>query len=134
MSPRFSNWKSQGETRTTSPFLIHALLFIFPRILQLRMWPSWHFTKILSKPNILSAVPRTSLPSGKIISLSSSSLITFLLPKQPQLLHQFFYWRFSFFPAIAAVNKPLWIWFERYFTFFSAVCANGLVYCLNVTF
>ena len=45
-----------------------------------RSLPSWHLARILSKPNILTAVPSTSLPAGSFIVLSSSSLMTFLFP------------------------------------------------------
>lgn len=79
-SPRVSDWKSQGETRTMSPCLIQTLLFIFPRILQRRSWPSWHFTNSLSKPSSLAATPNTSVPTGNCIRPKSVSLTTFLLP------------------------------------------------------
>ena len=82
MSPLLSDWKSQGETRTTSPSLIHTLLFILPRILQRRSFPSWHFTKIRSNPNSFVAMPSTSLATGRTMDLSSSSLLTFFFPKR----------------------------------------------------
>jgi len=80
MSPRESAWKSQGETRTMSPTRTQTLLFSFPLILQRRSWPSWHFTMTRSKPSSLTAMPRTSLATGKGIFPKSSSLMTFLLP------------------------------------------------------
>jgi len=79
-SPRMSDWKSQGETRTTSPTRTQTLLFNFPRIRQRRSWPSWHFTMILSKPSIRTAIPNTSLATGNWMFPISSSLTIFLLP------------------------------------------------------
>jgi len=84
MSPRTSDWKSQGETRTMSPTRTQTLLFSFPLILQRRSWPSWHFTMTRSKPSSLTAMPRTSLATGNCILPKSSSLITFLLPNSLQ--------------------------------------------------
>jgi len=79
-SPRVSDWKSHGETRTMSPTRIQTLLFNFPRIRQRRSCPSWHFTMILSKPSNLTAIPSTSLAAGKWMFPIPSSLMTFLLP------------------------------------------------------
>jgi len=86
ISPRTSDWKSQGETRTMSPKRIQTLLFIFPRIRQRRSWPSWHLTIIRSKPSNLMAIPNTSLAAGTGILPMSSSLTIFLLPKRIMLL------------------------------------------------
>lgn len=88
MSPRVSAWKSQGETRTMSPTRTQTLLFSFPLILQRRSRPSWHFTITRSKPSSLTAMPRTSLATGKGIFPKSSSLITFLLPNFPTTSEQ----------------------------------------------
>ena len=85
MSPRTSDWKSQGETRTMSPTRTQTLLFSFPLILQRRSCPSWHFTMTRSKPRSLMAMPRTSLATGNCIFPKSSSLITFLLPNSYSL-------------------------------------------------
>jgi len=63
-----------------SPKLIQTFRFIFPLIRQTRSCPSWHFTKIRSKPSSLTAVPNKSLAAGNCMLLMSSSLITFRLP------------------------------------------------------
>ncbi len=80
MSPRVSDWKSQGETRTTSPIRIHTRRFSLPLTLHNRSLPSWHLTRIRSKPSIFIAVPNTSLALGNTMFARLSSLITFLFP------------------------------------------------------
>ncbi len=85
MSPRLSLWKSQGETKTMSPSLIHTRLFNLPRTLHSRSLPSWHFTKILSNPSILIAVPKTSFSVGSNMCSRFSSFLTFLLPNSQHL-------------------------------------------------
>jgi hypothetical protein len=79
-SPRLSDWKSHGETRTMSPKRTQTLLFNFPRIRQRRSRPSWHFTMTRSKPSNLTAIPSTSLATGKWMFPIPSSLTIFLLP------------------------------------------------------
>jgi hypothetical protein len=83
MSPRVSDWKSHGETKTMSPSLIHTRLFNLPRILQRRSLPSWHLTKILSAPSIFTAMPSISFALGRIMFSRFPSFVTFLLPNFP---------------------------------------------------
>jgi hypothetical protein len=80
MSPRVSDWKSQGETNTMSPSRIHTRLFSLPRTLHNRSLPSWHLTIIRSKPSIFTATPSTSFLLGNNMFSKFSSLMTFLLP------------------------------------------------------
>ena len=80
-SPRLSLWKSHGETITMSPSLIQTRLFIFPRIRHSRSLPSWHLTRMRSKPRSFTTAPKTSPCAGYFISPIAPSLSTFFFPK-----------------------------------------------------
>ena len=80
MSPRVSDWKSHGETKTTSPSLIHTRRFSLPRILHNRSLPSWHLTMIRSAPSIFTATPKMSPVDGRIIWSCFPSFVIFRLP------------------------------------------------------
>ena len=80
ISPRTSDWKSQGETKTMSPTRTQTLLFNLPRTLHNRSLPSSHFTMILSKPSIRTAMPSTSLATGNWIFPKLRSVTIFFYP------------------------------------------------------
>ena len=80
MSPRVSDWKSHGDTKTMSPSLIQTRLFSLPRTLHIRSLPSWHLTVILSAPSILTATPNTSFEEGKTMLSRLPSFVIFRLP------------------------------------------------------
>ena len=65
-----------------SPSLIQTRRFILPRIRQSRSLPSWHLTRIRSKPSSFTTTPKTSPCAGYTSSLISPSLNTFFLPKR----------------------------------------------------
>ena len=98
-SPRLSDWKSQGETKTTSPSRIQTRRFILPRIRQSLSRPSWQRTRTRSNPKSLTAMPRTSLATGSTKSLIFSSLIIFFLPTRLNLNYE------SLFPYICLSQK-----------------------------
>jgi len=77
MSPRLSDWKSHGETRTMSLSALSKPFFLTCRTRVTLL--TVH--KIRSKRSIVTAMPRTSLATGNTIFSISSSLMIFFLPK-----------------------------------------------------
>ena len=80
-SPRLSLWKSHGETITMSLSLIQTRLFILPRMRHNRSAPSWHLTRMRSKPRSFTTTPKTSPCAGYFSSPITPSLSTFFFPK-----------------------------------------------------
>jgi len=104
MSPRTSDWKSQGETKTMSPTRTQTLLFNLPRTLHNRSLPSSHFTIILSKPSIRTAMPSTSLAAGNWIFPKLLSLTTFRLPISSHVFPE------TGVAASVSIRKTMFFW------------------------